>query len=89
MRDTPRLAASERDAGTSVPAISRPEMTAFRIPEGDYETLAGFMLSRFERVPQVGDQTAFNGWELKVVSMERNRISEVLLVSPPGEDDDR
>ena len=64
------------------------EMTAFQIPEGDYETLAGFMLSSFERVPQVGDQIAFNGWELKVVSMERNRISEVLLVSPPSKDDD-
>ena len=64
------------------------EMTGFEIPEGDYETLAGFLLSSFERVPQVGDQIAFNGWELKVVSMERNRISEVLLVSPPSRADD-
>jgi CBS domain containing-hemolysin-like protein len=59
------------------------EISGFRIPEGDYETLAGFMLSRFERIPQVGDQVAFEGWELKVVEMERNRVSEVLIVSPP------
>jgi len=58
------------------------EISGFRIPEGDYETLAGFMLSRFERIPQVGDQVAFEGWELKVVEMERNRVSEVLIVSP-------
>jgi len=65
------------------------EMTAFQIPEGDYETLAGFMLSRFERIPQVGDQVEFRGWELKVVQMERNRISEVLIVSPPDLEEDR
>jgi CBS domain containing-hemolysin-like protein len=64
------------------------ELAAFPIPEGDYETLAGFMLSLFERIPHVGDQVAYRGWELKVVEMERNRISEVLIVSPPAEQDE-
>jgi CBS domain containing-hemolysin-like protein len=64
------------------------EMTGFEIPEGDYETLAGFILSLFERIPEAGDQVAYGGWELKVVERDRNRISEVLLVGPPDENED-
>jgi CBS domain containing-hemolysin-like protein len=62
------------------------EISGFQIPEGDYETLAGFLLAEFERIPAVGDQVAHRGWELKVTQMERNRIAEVLVVSPPEDE---
>ena len=58
------------------------EATGFEIPEGDYETLAGFLLSLFARVPDVGDQASHSGWEFKVVAMDRNRIDKVLVVAP-------
>jgi len=57
------------------------------IPEGDYDTLAGFVLSLLARIPEVGDHTEYEGWELKVVEMEGRRIAKVLLVAPPENDD--
>ena len=63
------------------------EMTGFEIPDGDYETLAGFLLSRFSRIPNVGDQTTYDGWEFKVVAVDKNRIDKVLIVAPSEEKD--
>ena len=56
------------------------ETTGFEMPEGDYETLAGFLLTLFDRIPQRGDQASFDGWEFKIVEMERRRIAQVLMV---------
>src|SRR5688500_16052478 len=38
------------------------ERTGFEMPEGDYDTLAGFLLTLFERIPRVGDHTTHEGW---------------------------
>jgi CBS domain containing-hemolysin-like protein len=65
------------------------EQTGFDMPEGDFETLAGFLLSLFDRVPRQGEHTSFQGWELKVVEMDRNRIARVLLVAPFQPDRER
>ena len=63
------------------------EACGFNIPEGDYDTLAGFLLSRFERLPTQGEHISVDGWELKVVEMDRRRIAQVLAVAPdPIED---
>ena len=61
------------------------EQTGFHMPDGDFETLAGFLLTLFDRVPEPGDHAAHEEWEFKVVEMDRNRISRVLVVAP-GED---
>lgn len=61
------------------------EQTGFHMPEDDFETLAGFLLTLFDRVPEPGDHAAHEDWEFKVVEMDRNRIARVLVVAP-GED---
>jgi CBS domain containing-hemolysin-like protein len=68
------------------------EQTGLEMPEGDFETLAGFMLDLFDRVPAQGEHVSYGPWELKVVEMDRNRIAKVLVVqteepTPPGEGD--
>jgi CBS domain containing-hemolysin-like protein len=65
------------------------DQTGFELPEGNFETLAGFLLTLFDRVPRQGDHVSHGGWELKVVEMDRKRIARVLLVAPPGADDER
>ena len=61
----------------------------FAMPEGHYETLAGFLLDRLERIPRGGEHVSYDGWEFKVVEMDGRRISQVLCVSPPaGEGDE-
>ncbi|HVF53729.1 MAG TPA: hemolysin family protein [Actinomycetota bacterium] len=56
------------------------EASGLEIPEGPYETLAGFLLHTFDKIPKVGDHTSFEGWELKVVEMDGRRIAQVLAV---------
>ena len=49
------------------------------IPEGDYQTLAGFILDRLGRIPQVGDVMEYDDLRFTVKVMERVRIEEVEL----------
>lgn len=56
------------------------EQTGFRVPEGPYETLAGFVMARLGHIPAVGENLVYNGWEFTVVEMEKHRIEQVRLV---------
>jgi CBS domain containing-hemolysin-like protein len=58
------------------------EATGLELPEGDYDTLAGFLLGLFDRIPETGDQIEYAGWEFKVTEMDGNRIAQVLVVAP-------
>lgn len=49
------------------------------IPEGDYDTLGGFILSITEDIPEVGDLIGYSLFEIKIVSMEDTRIDNVIL----------
>jgi CBS domain containing-hemolysin-like protein len=60
------------------------EATGFEMPEGDYETIGGFLFSLLGEIPEVGAHASFNGWELKVVGMDGKRIDRVLIVAPPS-----
>ncbi len=59
------------------------EAAGFEMPEGDYETLGGFLFTLFDRIPKVGDHTSYDEWEFKVVEMDGRRIAKVLVVAPP------
>jgi CBS domain containing-hemolysin-like protein len=56
--------------------------TTLVIPEGEYETLAGFMLDRLGHIPGSGEIVAFEGWTLRVEAMDRRRIAEIRVQSP-------
>lgn len=53
------------------------EITGFRMPEGDYETIAGLILERLGAIPAEGDEVEVDGWRLAVTSMDRHRVAEV------------
>jgi putative hemolysin len=50
------------------------------IPEGDYDTVAGFVLSRLGRIPEEGDTVALDGWRIVVVEMKGPKV-EMLRVT--------
>lgn len=61
------------------------EVCGFDVPAGDYETIAGFVLSELGRIPAEGDDLVHEGWTVEVVEMDGNRIRTVKLVAPsPG-----
>ena len=65
------------DAGLAISDIN--EELGLGIPEGDYQTLAGFILDRMGRIPDVGDVLEFGDLRFTVRNMERVRIEEVEL----------
>ena len=64
------------------------EVTGFRMPEGPYETLAGFLMARLGRIPAVGEIWKEDGWEFTVVEVEKRRIEQVRVVRPGGPTDE-
>jgi putative hemolysin len=50
---------------------------------GDFETLGGFLMSRLERIPNVGDTTDWNGHHFEVVDMDGRRVDRVLVTTDP------
>ena len=58
------------------------EACGFEYPEGNYETLAGFVLDRLQRIPSPGEMLRHDGWRLEVVEMDRRRIATLRLHEP-------
>ena len=57
---------------------------ASSLPEGDYDTLGGYLLARLGRIPEPGDTTdlrtpAGAAWRLRVVTMDGLRVGVVAL----------
>ncbi len=65
------------DAGLAISDIN--EELDLDIPEGDYQTLAGFILDRLGSIPEVGDVMEFENLRITIKAMERVKIEEVEL----------
>ncbi|GAB4104940.1 hemolysin family protein [Micromonospora taraxaci] len=64
------------------------EQTGFRLPDGPYETLAGFLMAQLGHIPLAGETVEAGGWEFTVVEVERHRIEQVRVLRPAEPDDD-
>lgn len=58
------------------------ELIGFRLPEGPFETLAGFLLARLGHIPVAGETVVEQDWEFTVVDVQRRRIEQVRVVAP-------
>jgi CBS domain containing-hemolysin-like protein len=58
------------------------ERTGFRLPDGPYETLAGFLMARLGHIPVAGEAVSENGWEFTVVEVDRRRVEQVRVTRP-------
>jgi putative hemolysin len=61
-------------------------LTGVRLPEGGYETVAGFMIDRLARMPRSGDRVEAEGRMFTVLSMDRLRIGRIRVSQPPAGD---
>jgi putative hemolysin len=52
--------------------------------EGEFETLAGFVLFRRGEIPKAGESVEFEGRRYTVLEMERNRIARVRIEKIPA-----
>ncbi|MGC8871664.1 MAG: transporter associated domain-containing protein [Caldimicrobium sp.] len=48
-------------------------------PEGDYDTLSGFILSQLDRIPKKGEKFIFPPIEVEILEADERKINEVRL----------
>lgn len=54
----------------------------FKFPEGEFETLGGYLAYKAGAIPEVGDRTNDSGWTFIVHSKEGPRLDRVRVVKP-------
>jgi putative hemolysin len=59
------------------------EVTGLRLPEGPYETVAGYVLAELGRLPEVGDSVEVEGRTLTVLELDGRRIARLAVSRPP------
>lgn len=63
----------------SLPVAVVKETLGIDIPEGDYETLAGFIVDRAGKICQPGDAIDHQGYRFEVLEVRRRRIKTVRI----------
>ncbi len=66
------------DAGLSIRDLETQFQIKLPRDEG-YETLAGFVMARLQRIPKAGDSFEFNGHRFTVLEMDGHRIDSVKM----------
>ena len=57
--------------------------TGVELPEGPYETVAGFLMARLGRIPAPGDRVELDGHSISVLVVDGRRVSRVRVDSAP------
>jgi CBS domain containing-hemolysin-like protein len=55
------------------------------LPDGEYETLAGFVLDQLGHIPEPGEEVTYGGRTFTVTKREGVRVTEIAVVEPPQE----
>jgi len=59
------------------------EQTSIRLPEGPYETVAGYVLAALGELPTPGDAVEIPGYRIAVTEMDGRRIARLLVTPLP------
>jgi magnesium and cobalt exporter, CNNM family len=78
-----RLAGGEIEVDGKLNLDEIEDIAELELPEGPYATIAGFLMARLGRIPNVGDTVDFDGVRLTVARVEGRRIARVRLTPPP------
>jgi CBS domain containing-hemolysin-like protein len=63
------------------------ERTGIPVPEGRYETVAGFVLERLAHLPAEGESVEVEGWRLTVAGLDGRRLARLRATPVPTEPD--
>jgi putative hemolysin len=80
--------AVEREDGSwllagAMPADEMADVLDIALPEdGDYQTVAGFILALMHHIPATGEAIEALGWRFEVVDLDGRRIDKVLATRP-------
>ena len=64
------------------------DATGLQLPDGPYETAAGFVLAELGRLPELDDTVEVEGRAIRVIELDGRRISRLLVGPPPDPPED-
>ena len=77
--DVIRLRGGVLDLSGLVNLDEAAEEIGVRLPEGPYETLAGFLIAQIGRMPETGDEVVYDNLRFTVHAMDGRRVSRVRI----------
>ncbi len=72
------------DAQTPLDDVA--EVLGISFPEGDFETLSGFLYERFGYIPKVGEALTHEGWRFTVAEADERKV-DLVRAEPAGEEE--
>ncbi len=75
-----QISENEYDLSASLEVDYLNEKYNFSIPEGEYETLAGFIIAEHGSIPSVGETLNIHGFKVKILKFDEARIELVRIV---------
>ena len=57
--------------------------TGVELPEGPYETVAGYLMAELGRIPHEGDAVEYDGHRITVLAVDGRRVSRVRVTAAP------
>ena len=79
-----RLSADEAILDGRASTASLDEMFGYKVENGDFDTVGGFVFNQLGKIPEVGDEIRVDGIHLLVLQMEGRRISRLRVRRPPS-----
>ena len=80
------ITASQKDGRVIVEGLKSrdeiEEIVGLRLPDGPFETLAGFILQQAGAIPEIGQVVEWRGWKFEVLRKENLRIADVAIEAP-------
>jgi putative hemolysin len=77
--ETTRLRSGDLEADGLLNLDDFADETGVELPDGPYETVAGFVAAQLGRVPSVADEATIDGYKLIVTEMDGRRVARVRL----------
>ncbi len=71
----------QADAKISIDELG--DLLNIEFPEGDFDTLGGFLFQQMEHIPQKGEELLFNGLKFIIIEADSRRIHKVGIKTTP------
>lgn len=82
--DEPPAATGPREVDGGLTIEDFADATGIDLPDGDYETVAGYLVARLGRIPESGDGIDLDTHRLEVAAMAGRRVSAVRVTPLPA-----
>lgn len=69
------------DGGMSIEEVN--SELGLNLPSGEYETIAGFILSLIGEIPDIGNEFGYANLSFRILKMDRLRIDSILITKKP------